>query len=522
MLRNWRPWVLIVLLIGPFAAYIFLGFLWLKERGWAWLYAATALWITAGVVWQYLATRWTKSKRQIMPPIDWDAPETFSEHDRKAWALVQEEAGKSESLAMEQLSEFDTYIEIGRRLARRLAAHYEPLATDPLEHVSVVEMLTALELAADDLNGLVRQIPGGDLVTPAHWKRAVQVSGYIQKANDIYSYLLPIFQPMTGIPRLAAQKLMVRPAWKTMQQNLMRWFFTAFLNRFGTHLIELYSGRLSIGADHYRRLHRTGAAARAAGGAMGPLLVAVAGAKDAGRSRLIGAIDAARGDLGPVRARLAAGGLDEGLADRIKKDVELVEVDYVTRPGGESARERSSRRHAVEAAADADLLLLVVDAARDDTAADVEFARAWDRWFVDHPGRERPPALLVLAGIDRPALGGGTDWKPPYQWATGRGPRELAVRAKLDALRAALPPGLAEGAVAVGLPEPAAGPPFGVVEEVLPALAALLHRADRSHLLRHIQQQRARSKAGRFLGQLGQGGRRLWERRKPPPDPPAG
>ena len=522
MLRNWRPWVLIVLLIGPFAVYIFLGFLWLKERGWAWLTAATAIWIVAGVAWQYLATRWTKSKRQIMPPIDWDAPETFSEHDRKAWGLVQEEAGKGETLAMEQLSEFDTYIEVGRRLARRLAAHYEPLATDPLEHVPVVEMLTALELAADDLYDLCRQIPGGDLVTPAHWKRAVQVSGYIQKANDIYSYLLPIFQPLTGIPRLAARKLMVEPSWKNMQQNLMRWFFTAFLNRLGTHLIELYSGRLSIGPDQYRRLHKTGAAARAAEAAMGPLVVAVAGERDAGKSRLIAAIDAARADPGPVRARLAAGGLDESLADRLKKEVELVEVDYVARPGGESARERASRRRAVEEAADADLLILVVDAARDDPGADVEFARAWNLWFLEHPGRERPPALVVLAGADRPALGGGGDWKPPYQWTTGRGPRELAVRAKLDALRAALPPGLAEGFVAVGLPEPAAGPPYGVVEEVLPLLAALLHRADRAHLLRHIQQQRARSKAGRFLGQLGQQGRRLLERRKKPPDKAAG
>ena len=519
MLRNWRAWILIVLLIGPFAAYIFLGFLWLKERGWAWVTVATAVWIVAGMAWQYLATRWTKSKRSLMPPIDWDAPETFSEHDRKAFQLVQEEASQGDRLAMGQLSEFDTYIETGRRLARRLAAHYEPLATDPLEHVPVVEMLTALELAADDLYDLCRQVPGGDLVTPAHWKRAVQVSGYISKANDIYSYLLPIFQPVTGIPRLAARKLMVEPSWKNMQQNLMRWFFSAFVNRLGTHLIELYSGRLSIGPHQYRRLHRQGGVGHVAEEALGRLVVAVAGAQDSGKTRLMAAIEAARGgDLGPVRARLRAAGLDEALADRFQKDVELVEVDYVARPGGDSARGRSTRRRAIEEAANADMLLLVVDATRDDATADAEFVRGWERWFLEHPGRERPPAVGVLTHADAPAFGG--DWSPPYQWATGRSPRELAVRAKADALKAAFPPGVVEAVVAVGLPE--AGPPSGVVEEVLTAAAALLHRADRAHLLRHIQQQRGRSKAARFLGQLGHQGRRLLERRKKPADTAAG
>ena len=51
---------------------------------------------------------------------------------------------------------------------------------------------------------------------------------------------------------------MVQPAWKNMQQNLLRWFFRAYVNRLGTHLIELYSGRLAIGADQYRRLTRQG------------------------------------------------------------------------------------------------------------------------------------------------------------------------------------------------------------------------------------------------------------------------
>src|SRR5262249_31637080 len=136
------------------------------------------------------------------------------------------------------------------------AAHYHPLPHDPIEHVPIVDLLTALELAAEDLAELCRQVPGGDLFTPAHWKGAVKAAGYLQRANDIYTYLLPLFQPMTGLVRLGTQKLMVQPAWRGAQQTLMRWFFRAYVNRLGTHLIELYSGRLAIGADQYRKLTR--------------------------------------------------------------------------------------------------------------------------------------------------------------------------------------------------------------------------------------------------------------------------
>ena len=41
-----------------------------------------------------------------------------------------------------------------------------------------------------------------------------------------------------------------------MQQNMLRWFYQAYVNRLGAHLIELLSGRLAIGADQYRRLTR--------------------------------------------------------------------------------------------------------------------------------------------------------------------------------------------------------------------------------------------------------------------------
>jgi predicted GTPase len=506
MIKNWRAWVLLVLLVGPILAYIGFGALWLMERGW--LLVAGVAWVASGIAFAMLASRWTRLQQPILPPLDWDAPATFAPFDRKAWELVEEAAEESDTAALETLSEADLYIGSGRSLARRLAEHYHPLSHDPIEHVPVVELLTALELAAEDLNRLCRQVPGGDLVTPSHLKTAVQAAGYIQKASDIYSYLLPLFSPVSGLVRLGTQQLMVKPAWRNMQQNLLRWFYRAYINRLGTHLIELYSGRLVIGADQYRRLTRRSArAAEEAEAELEHLVVAVAGARGAGKSSLIAALEQARGgDLSLIKARLDATGLDVDLLERLRT-ARLVEVSaYTAGEGGEqeNARDRATRKDAVEEAVAADMLLLVVDSRRTSNAADVAFAQAWDRWYVEHPGLEVPPTLVVLTGVDRIAL--INDGSPAPSSARGQTPREAAVRSRIAALRASLPPILTEY-VAVGM---GASSSFGIVEELLPALAALLHRAERTALIRHLSRLNRRSKAGRLVRQVGRQGRWLW------------
>ncbi len=259
MLKNWRSWVLLLLFVGPYLMFMGFGFLWLWERGRVWMLATAALSILSGVAVALLLARWTKSSRTFLPPLDWNAPYTFSDFDRQAWALVEAEA------------ELADYARHGEALPVPDIHRHRPTARQPprgalqpalgqtrSERVAVVNRVasTALELAAEDLTGLCRQVPGGDLVTPADWKRAVVAANYIQKASDLYTYLLPLFNPVTGVPRLISQHTMVKPAWKHMQENLLRWFFHAFVNRLGMHLIELYSGRLVIGSDQYRKLTR--------------------------------------------------------------------------------------------------------------------------------------------------------------------------------------------------------------------------------------------------------------------------
>ena len=114
MLKSWRSWVLIVLLVGPFVAYIGLGFLWLLGKGWIVATAASSAWIVSGVVLYLLAARWTKAARSILPPIDWDSPQTFAPVDRDAWGIVQEESTRAEGVPLEKLTGADLYIETGQ------------------------------------------------------------------------------------------------------------------------------------------------------------------------------------------------------------------------------------------------------------------------------------------------------------------------------------------------------------------------------------------------------------------------
>ena len=483
MIRPWRTWVLLILLVGPFLVYMGFGALWLYQLHRGWIIPIGVAWVLSGLMFSVLLTRWTNDKTELLPPLDWDAPQTFAPHDRKAWELVQQEAELGENLEMTQLSEFDIYTDTGKRLARRLAAHYQPLATDPIEHVPVVELLTALELASEDLNQLCRQVPGGDLITASHWKKAVKAANLVSRANDIYSVILPLFNPLTGLVRLGTRQMIQKPAWRDMQQNLLRWFYRAFVNRLGVHLIELYSGRLVIGSDQYRKIIRRGVLdrPRTAEEWDTNVTIGVAGRRGIGKAALIAAIELAR----KGEALASAIGVAPAAIDRIKitKIVEIPGYTLFETEADEGFRDRSSRAEAIETAVQTDLLMLLIPSIP--SAADLAFARAWNHWLIDHPNRESAPILIVAIDTD--------DADP--KWL-----------ANLEPLRSAFTP---NETLVVAIEQGAQG--NDLLKDVLPPLIGLLPRGERTALIRHLQKASSRSKAKRLFGQVTQQGAKLWK-----------
>ncbi len=509
MLWNWRTWALLALLVIPSGAYVALGTLWLWEHGPIWVLGGSLTLITSFGLFAALANQWTRSKQPLLPPIDWEAPETFTPQDRAAWELVQEYADRGDKEEIQRFTNGDLYIETGRAMATQLAQHYRPKATEPIDDVPVIELLTALELAVEDLGRLCREVPGGDVVTPGHWKQAIQAAQFVSKANEVYSILLPFLSPVSGFARLGVQKMVSQPAWRSMQKTLMRWFYRAFVNRLGHHLVELYSGRLSIGAENYRRLTRESSRTRDEGPAP---TVLVTGLPPNDPKRLVKTIksEIAGEGLELTKLKLISDGREPALAERLPR-LQFQATPY-PKVGRASSGTDKARKSLISDATDTDLFVLFTSADSDAVKEAIAIMTEWSNWYHQHPELSRPPALVVVDGHESGeetndhqssgsvGLEGGT--------ATSTERRTKRATAA-DRIRAAVPKEVGR-VLEVNL-----AADRSIQESVPVILAALARRsreADRAALLRYLHQHSSRSQARRVLDTIGRHGYRLFQR----------
>src|SRR5947209_10924203 len=258
-MSRWRILVVLALVLLPFLIYSLLGsyFLWTVEGGqwgfrWGiWVWWLTFLFMVAGYV---LAWYWT-SRNQLLRPIAFTPPTHWTERDQAAWKLVEEKAKASVKMDPAQFTDMDTYWKTAKDLAIELANFYHPGAKDPIGSVTVPEVLAVIELASHDLAELVDQyLPGGHLLTINNWKRARQAVGWYNTASNLYWMAAALFDPIQTGLRFAASRIGLSQPLQMLQQNLFLWFYTAYLHRLGTYLIELHSGRLRVGADRFRQL----------------------------------------------------------------------------------------------------------------------------------------------------------------------------------------------------------------------------------------------------------------------------
>jgi predicted GTPase len=296
-----------------------------------------------------------------------------------------------------------------------------------------------------------------------------------------------------------------------LQQDLLLWFYTAFLHRVGTYLIDLDSGRMRVGARRYRELVRAQAseAAPAADGtsvatepAVEParsVTITVMGQVKAGKSSFINAFlgeQRAKTDVLPATAEIARYELQPpGVGSRL---VLLDTVGY-----GHSGPGPDQLRATEEAAQQSDLLLLVMHARNPARQADVTALEALRRWFAERPDLRMPPILGVVTHIDllSPAL----EWAPPYNWQQPTRPKETQIQAALTAMREQMGQYLV-GAVPVCAAE---GKVYGVQDWFLPTLAELLDEAHGVALLRCLRAEADAGRVRKVFHQLAAAGRQV-------------
>lgn len=496
-MSRWRILVVLALVAVPVAFLAAAGSYFLWERGlalWVWwpLMAFLALGYLLGAYWQ--------RKQMLLRPVELTPPAHATERDRRAWELVEARAKAAPQLGSDTLSDPQHYLAVAQEMAKELAAHYNPRTDDLIGALTVPEILAVIELAAHDLGEMVdHYLPGGHLLTVRDWQRAKKAADWYQAGTNVYWAIAAVFSPVNTAVRYAASRVGLSTPLKMLQQNLVVWFYTAYLQRLGTYLIELYSGRLRVGARRWRELVMGEKAPRPAIAEDAKevpearqVTLTLMGQVKAGKSSLINALLGERKavtDVLPATAQVQRYRLSpEGV------DAEMVLLDTVGY--GHEGPKQDQLEATREAARQSDLLLLVVQARNPARQPDVTMLRSLREWFGSHPELKMPAVVAVMTHID--LLSPSMEWAPPYDWQHPQRPKEKSIHDALAAVREQL----GEDVAAVVPVCTAPGKVYGIEEALLPAVMARLDEAHAVELLRCLHAEADARKVRKVFDQL--------------------
>jgi predicted GTPase len=504
-MSRWRIGVVAALLVLPFVALAVVGSVYLWRNGWAFL-AWWPLMMCMGLGY-FLAWYWQRQRSLLRPP-DFETPTRWTERDAQAWKLVEARTRAAADVPMAKLSEVAYYLDTAKEMAQELAAFYHPGARDPVAWLTVPEVLAVIELASHDLAVLVDSyLPGGHLLTVGDWRRARQLTDWYQTASNIYWAATALFSPVETGLRYAASRLGMSMPMQMLQQHLFLWFFTAYVHRLGTYLIDLNSGRLRVGADRFRQLFGghspdgTGAPAPVPGAeqpddeaidGVKQVTVTLLGQVKTGKSSLINGLlgeQQARTDVLPVSGAVQPYELQPpGIPTK------LVLLD--TQGYGHTGPKADQIKATQNAARQSDLLLLLLHARNPARQADVEMLEGLRAWFASQPELKRPPVVAVLTHVD--LLSPAMEWDPPYDWEEGTRPKETNIREAVAVVAQQLGDLVSE-VVPVCL---APNKVYGVEEWVLPAIAERLDEIRGVALLRCLRAEVSKERMRKVFWQL--------------------
>ena len=509
-MSRWRIVVVAALIALPFAFLALAGtwYLWVVLKGWGF-----AVWFgtVATMGLGYCLGWYWQRRRQLLHPVVTESPIHWTERDKQAWQRVEARAKAVAEIDPAKFTDLQYYVTVGEDMAKELAAFYHPKAKDPVGNLTIPEILAVIELASHDMAELVdRYLPGGHMLTINDWLLARKATKWYQAASNVYWLVSALFSPLnTGI-RYAASSVGLSKPFQMLQENLLLWFFTSYIHRLGTYLIDLNSGRLRVGAARYRQLHE--AATRAAPGvgngaaavaekndAIDPAVeqvqrvtITLMGQVKAGKSSLINAL------LGDQRARTdvlpATSGVERYELKSPNIPTKLVLLDTVGYGHtGPRADQLAATR---EAARDSDLLLLVLQARNPARQADLDLLKDLQEWFAARPELKKPPIVAVVTHID--LLSPAMEWAPPYDWRRPSRPKEQHIHEALATVREQLGAYLADVVPACV----AAGKTYGVDEWLWPALAQRLDEVRGVALLRCLKAETDAGKVRKVFHQM--------------------
>jgi small GTP-binding protein len=510
-MKRWQLVTVAVLTLLPVALFAGFGAWSLYQSGhWFWLWWTLPLcWGASSFLWR----RWQRPWELPLPELD---RTHWTPQDQAATQLIEAEQQRINEFTAAQLTDPQFYTEQTQALSLKIAQHYHPGVKDPVAALSVVELLTAVQLISADVEDwFLKSVPGSHLITVGQWKLLGHAPGWWRTASNAGWVASIVMNPL-NLGRYLVSRFAVEPLAGQVQQHLLGAFYTLYLRQAGYYLIELNSGRLRGGSQHYRdwlaRVERRTpeqALVEASASPVSPvalpapvtITVAIIGQVKAGKSSLVNVLlgeRTAATDILPATKSVRR--YDYTNAAHSERFVLLDTPGYSD--AGTTALQRQELHTAIQ---QADLVLLVLDARSPAREADREALAELAEWSRQQPRLKPPPVLAVVNKID--GLSPVLEWAPPYQWQTPTRPKEHSIAGALDYVREVFGT-LIRTAVPTCCDRDRQRE-WGVAEGLVPAMAEALDASRAAALLRELHATQDRRQYRQVVGQLWEAGRQL-------------
>ncbi len=502
-----RSIVLTVLISLPVAIFVAVGGYAIWQDGtlnWIW-------WLMTGcgfVAW-VLSMLWKPSSLSGRNQHQLSEPSHWTPRDRDAARIVRKYQQAVESLSVEQLTDPHFYLQQVQALALDLAKLYHPQAADPLERLTVPEVLAAIRLAGDDLERwMLESVPGSRMLTIRHWQMMQLAPDWLSKLSNV-TWIASVLMNPANLARYFASKWTWDPVTVQLQAEILAVVYLRFIRQVGFYLIEMNSGRLRGGADAYRaafdkrmspaRLHWDQAPTELNDPL--PMTISLVGQVSSGKSSLInqltGKMQAAVDVLPETR---------EIQRYQYTFGDPLLTITLLDTPGyGETGASKQQVQFIQQALEMSDAALLVMDAHSPAREADRVTLQQLQEIYVLKLHLKPPPVIGVLTHVD--LLSPPLEWSPPYEWRTPASPKAQSLHAAVEYAEELFGESLA-GIVPV-CSDGRDARAWGIVEELLPMLVSVLDAATSVALLRAYESQLDRHRWRMLLKQVARSGQEI-------------
>ncbi|EIC23873.1 GTPase family protein [Thiorhodovibrio frisius] len=418
----WREWLLGFLMLAPFVLVLptaGIAFLW--QQGWFWYWPTS---VVAFTLIPLVAIRafWNPRAHGVsIAAADSDAAPA-ERQARNAMEVII--AG----VTAEDVRTADSGLNLILRSVNAVATAFTPegdaLPEQGLAGLSKAALrftLPEILLMNEELARKLRETLTRDLPMT----RQVEVGW----ALDTYETGTSIAEPAMQLARAARW---VNPL-SAIQHELVGFALSNAINQLGAHAkaqvaaylarevgeaaIRLYSGHYRRRADELLATAPKSEAPRAPD----PLTIVLSGQRNAGKSSLLNAL------LGVAQAPVGLTRPSEGFTAYRLAMPEIGDLILVDSPG----LDQMPRESWLKQARQTDLILWVVAANRADRAADQRGLAKLRELTASDPRLRAIPLVLVATQADR--LDPPLEWSPPYDPLTGTRPKEVAMRAALEA-----------------------------------------------------------------------------------------